>query len=168
MKPSGRGWAQTGLEAVSATVAREDLIYKTGSESSSYIGQMCGGNELRLGKQNRTSTYPGIRKYQPWTPSAAQTMETLSHLVLGTSEAHDHLLHCSHLGILSPPVRRQPSFIPNLAGTATLLPPVNNGGSHLWKSRTLLYLKHLVHLILFFLQTFPPKKGWLWLLCSKP
>lgn len=138
MKQSGRGWAQTGLEAVRATVAREDLIYKTWSESSSYIGQMWGGNELRLGKQNRTSTYPGIRKYQPWTPSAAQTMETLSHLVLCTLGARDHLLHCSHLGILSPPVRRQPSFIPNLAGPATLLPPVNNGGSYLWKSRTLL------------------------------
>lgn len=40
MKQSGRGWAQRGMEAVRAAVAKEDLIYKTGSESSSYIGHM--------------------------------------------------------------------------------------------------------------------------------
>lgn len=62
------------MEAVRAAVAKEDLIYKTGSESSSYIGHMWGENELRLvlayiqGSENVSLELPWLPKL--WKPLA--------------------------------------------------------------------------------------------------
>ena len=73
MKQSGRGWAQTRLEAVSATVAREDLIYKTGSESWCE-GEMSWDLENRIGlahiqgSENISLELPQLPK--PWKPLA--------------------------------------------------------------------------------------------------
>lgn len=130
------------METVRAAVVREDVTCKMGSDSSSHKGRKWRQSELRCEKQDRAGTYSGIRKCQPWTPPTAQTVETTNLLVLCTLEERDlpPYFSCSYPGILSPPVRTQPSFILSPPGPAkpSLLPPVNNGGCHLWTSRALL------------------------------